>query len=129
VLPEHVVELAKAPNYAVFSTTLPSGHPQTHVMWVDSDGEHLLINTVVSRQKYRNVQANPKVSVTIINGTDFFDWVEVRGLVVGELTGQQAWDHINELAHTYFDAPFGGPRLERVILQIRPERIVEHQPG
>lgn len=128
MLPSHVVALAKEPNYAIFSTVLPSGHPQTHVMWVDTDGEHLLINTVVSRRKYENVQANPRVSVTIINGIDWFDWVEVRGTVVDEVRGDQAWDHINDLSQQYFEAPFGGPRLERVILKIRPDRIVEHGP-
>lgn len=129
MLPPNVIELAQAPNYAIFSTVLPSGHPQTHVMWVDTDGEHLLINTVVSRRKYRNVQMNPKVSVTIINGIDWFDWIEVRGTVVDEVRGEEAWDHINALSRQYFEAPFGGPKLERVILKIRPDRIVEHPPA
>jgi PPOX class probable F420-dependent enzyme len=129
VLSARIVELAKAPNYAVFCTTLPSGYPQSHVMWVDTDGEHLLINTVVGRRKYRNVLDNPKVSVTIIHGTDWFDWVEVRGTVVETVTGDEAWDHINALAHQYFDAPFGGPKLERIIMKIRPDRVVEHNPG
>ncbi len=129
MLPPRVIDLARGPNYAVLSTNLPSGHPQTHLMWVDSDGQHLLINTAVSRKKYRNVQDDPKVSVTIINGTDFFDWVEVRGTVVDTVTGEAAWEHINQLAHAYFDAPFGGPRAERVILKIRADRVIDHAPG
>ncbi|HSF86828.1 MAG TPA: hypothetical protein VLG28_14385 [Acidimicrobiia bacterium] len=40
----------------------------------------------------------------------------------------EAWDHINQLVHVYFDAPFGGLKLGRVILKIRPDRIVEHRP-
>lgn len=128
MLPPNVVELAKEPNYAIFSTMLPSGHPQTHVMWVDTDGDHLLINTVVSRRKFQNVLDNPRVSVTIINGIDWFDWVEVRGTVVDTVTGDEAWDHINALSHQYFEAPFGGPKLERAILKIRPDRVIEHSP-
>ncbi len=127
MLPANVVELAQAPNYAIFSSVLPSGHPQTHVMWVDADDNHLLINTVVSRRKYRNVLDHPKVSITIINGIDWFDWVEVRGTVVEEVRGDAAWEHINELSQKYFDTPFGGPKLERVILKIRPDRVIEHQ--
>lgn len=129
MLPPNVVELAKGPNYAVLSTVLPSGHPQTHVMWVDADDEHLLINTVVTRRKYRNVLEHPQVSVTIINGIDWFDWVEVRGTVVDTVTGHEAWDHINELAQQYFGTAFGGPKLERAILKIRPDRVIEHPPG
>ena len=95
-------------------------------MWVDTDGDHLLINTATSRRKFLNVLDNPKASVTIINGTDFFDWVEVRGNVVDTITGDDAWDHIEALSRKYFDAPFGGPQVERVILKIAPDRIVEH---
>lgn len=128
MLPSHVVDLAQGANYAVFSTTLPTGHPQSHVMWVDSDGEHILINTVVTRRKYRNVQANPRVAVTIINGADWFDWVEVRGTVVDEVRGDEAWEHINRLSRRYFGTDFGGPKLERVILKIRPDKVIEHTP-
>ena len=95
-------------------------------MWVDTDGEHLLINTAETRRKYQNVVDNPKVSVTIINGIDWFDWVEVRGTVVDTVHGEEAWDHINELSLQYFETRFGGPRLPRVILKIRPDRVVEH---
>jgi hypothetical protein len=47
--------LAREPNYAVFTTFLPSGLPQIRMTWVGTDGEHLLINTEVHRQKFRNV--------------------------------------------------------------------------
>jgi hypothetical protein len=50
-----VLELAREPNYAVFTTFLPSGLPQIRMTWVGTDGEHLLINTEVHRQKFRNV--------------------------------------------------------------------------
>ncbi len=128
MLPPRVSELAKGANYAVFSTSLPSGHPQTHVMWVDCDDEHVLINTLASRRKYRNILENPKVSVTIINGTDWFDWVEVRGTVVDTVQGEVARQHIHELSQLYFGTSFGGPDENRVILKIRPDRVVEHAP-
>ena len=47
-------ELASGPNSGVLSTLMPDGWPQTSVVWVDSDGEHLLVNTEVHRQKYQN---------------------------------------------------------------------------
>ena len=47
---QDVAALAGADNFAAFTTMLPSGHPMTHVMWVDCDDEHLLMNTEVHRQ-------------------------------------------------------------------------------
>jgi hypothetical protein len=63
-----VLELAREPNHAAFTTFLPSGLPQTHMTWVSTDGEHLLINTEVHRQKFRNVQRDPRVTVMIRDG-------------------------------------------------------------
>ena len=47
-----VLELARGPNYAASTTFLSSGYPQTHMVWVGTDGEHLLVNTEVHRQKF-----------------------------------------------------------------------------
>ena len=51
MLDENIKSLAQAKNFAAFTTLLPSGQPMTHVMWVDADDEHILINTEVGRQK------------------------------------------------------------------------------
>ena len=51
-----VIELARGDNFGALTTLLPDGHPQTQVMWVDADDEHLLINTEVHRQKFTNVE-------------------------------------------------------------------------
>jgi general stress protein 26 len=65
-----VLELARGKNFAALTTQLPNGHPQTQVMWVDADRQHLLINTEVHRQKYRNVERDPRVTVMIWDNED-----------------------------------------------------------
>jgi PPOX class probable F420-dependent enzyme len=77
-----VLELARGQNFAALITLLKSGHPQTQVMWVDADGEHLLVNTEMHRQKYRNVERDPRVTLTIWDQKDPYRFVEVRGKVV-----------------------------------------------
>ena len=52
-------------NFATISTLLPSGQIQTHVVWVDCDDDHIVINTEVELRKFKNVQADPRVTVTI----------------------------------------------------------------
>ncbi len=54
MIDDEVRELAKGVNYAVLTTVLPSGQLQSQVMWVDADDDHILINTEVHRQKFKN---------------------------------------------------------------------------
>src|SRR5918997_882755 len=125
-----VLELARGENFATITTLLPDGHPQTQVMWVGTDGEHLLINTEVHRQKYRNVERDPRVTLTIWDSEDPYRFVEVRGEVVGKVKGPEARGHIDELSHKYHGRPYGTPiRSERVMLRIAPLRQVIRMPS
>jgi PPOX class probable F420-dependent enzyme len=89
-LHQKVVELARGKNFAALTTLLPDGHPQTQVMWVDADDDHLLINTEVHRQKFKNVERDPRVTLTIWDMEDPYRFVEVRGEVVGEVKGPES---------------------------------------
>ena len=73
-----VLELARGQNFAALTTLLPNGHPQTQVMWVDADDQHLLINTEVHRQKFRNVERDPRVTVMIWDNEDPYRFVEAK---------------------------------------------------
>jgi PPOX class probable F420-dependent enzyme len=117
-------DLAQGKNFAAFTTLLPSGQPSTHVMWVDADDEHILINTETGRQKYANVERDPRVAVTVIDSESPYRYVEVRGRVVGKVTGAEARQHIDSLSEKYMGGPYSMPiATERVILQIEPERV------
>jgi len=124
-----VVELARGKNFAALTTLLPGGHPQTQVMWIDAD-EHLLINTEVHRQKFKNVERDPRVTITIWDREDPYRFVEVRGEVVGKVKGAAARDHIDKLSYKYRGRPYGTKiRSERVILRIAPFRQVIRIPS
>ena len=124
-----VVELARGMNFAALTTLLPGGHPQTQVMWIDAD-EHLLINTEVHRQKFKNVERDPRVTITIWDREDPYRFVEVRGEVVGKVKGAAARDHIDKLSYKYRGGPYGTKiRSERVILRITPFRQVIRMPS
>ena len=120
-----VLELARGQNFAALTTLLPGGHPQTQVMWVDANEQHLLINTEVHRQKFRNVERDPRVTVTIWDKEDPYRFVEVRGEVVEKVKGMEAREHIDELSHKYRGKPYQTPsRSQRVVLRIAPSRQV-----
>lgn len=123
MLDETIKLLAQAQNFATFTTLLPSGQPMTHVMWIDADDEHLLINTEIHRQKYKNILKNPRVTVAIIDADNPYHYAEARGRVVGEVTGPAARDHIDRMSEKYTGAPYTAEiHSERIILQIAPDR-------
>lgn len=121
-------DLASTTNFAVLSTLMPDGHPQTQLMWVHADEEHLLINTEVGRQKFRNVEADPRVTVTVFDRENPYRYVEARGRVVETVAGEIARAQIDELAHKYTGADYANPiGSDRVILRIAVDRV--HKNG
>jgi PPOX class probable F420-dependent enzyme len=120
------IRLAKGKNLATVVTLMPDGQPQALLTWIDTDGEHLLVNTEPTRQRARNVARDPRITVLIHSGDDPWDWSEVRGRVVETVDGQPARDHIDELSRKYLgidDYPNPiGPK-GRIILKIAPDKV------
>lgn len=130
MLEDRVVELAEGKNLATVTTLLPDGTPMTQPLWVDTDGEHVLLNTEVHRQKFRNVQRDPRVTVTIVDPQAPHLYVEVRGHVVDTVTGPEARSHIDKLSQKYAGIDYPGPiRSERVVLKVAPKRQYVRTPA
>jgi PPOX class probable F420-dependent enzyme len=68
-------------HYAVLATINPDGAPQTSVMWLGRDGDDVLFSTVAGRRKHRNLERDPRASVSIIDSEDPENYVELRGRV------------------------------------------------
>ncbi len=119
-----VKALAQGKNFAAFTTLLPGGQPMTHVMWVDADDEHMLINSELGRQKVINVTKDPRVTVTVIDAASPYRYAEVRGIVVEQVTGPRARAHIDELSQKYLGQPYdpNAIKTERVLLLIDAQR-------
>ena len=129
MLEEGVRRLAKGKNFAALTTLLPDGQPMTHVMWVDCDDEHILINTETHRQKARNMRRDPRVAVAIWEADDPYGYAEVRGEVVGIVAGPEARDHIDELSMKYNGHAYPNTiESERVLVRIRPVRQRVRKP-
>jgi len=120
-----VVRLAKGKNLATVVTLMPNGQPQALLTWVDTDGEHILVNTEPQRQKARNIRRDPKITVLIHSADDPWDWAEVRGHVVETITGEQARQHIDELSRKYVGSDYRNPigPQGRIILKIAADKV------
>ncbi len=131
-LPNTHRDLFQEPVHGVLTTMMPGGMPQSSIVWVDYDGEYVLINTTLERQKGRNMQANPKVTILVIDPKDSSRWIEVRGQV-REMTRDCADAHADKLTqrycpnkrHFYGDIypPEQKEKETRVIVKIAPVKI------
>jgi PPOX class probable F420-dependent enzyme len=120
-----VVRLAKGKNLATVVTLMPNGQPQALLTWVDTDGEHVLVNTEPQRQRARNIRRDPRITVLIHSGDDPWDWAEVRGRVVETVTGEHARQHIDELSRKYHGYDYRNPigPQGRVILKVAADKV------
>ena len=132
-IPESHRDLLCGSAHGVLATMMPDGQPQMSVVWVDYDGEHVLINTTLERQKGLNMQANPRVTLLVVDPEDPNRWVEVRGRVV-EMTTQGAEAHADRLTQRYssgrrqrfYGDVYPGSQRERetrVTVKIAPTRV------
>jgi PPOX class probable F420-dependent enzyme len=122
-LTDKQIDLLKGLNFGVIATVGENGRPQTSVVWVDTDGENVLVNTTNKRAKGRNLRANPRVSISVWDNEDPYRYFEVEGRV--ELVDAGANEHIHELSRRYEGKDFHTP-VDRVIARIKPERVLDH---
>ncbi len=121
-------QLAASKNFAAMSTLMPDGQPQTQLMWVHANDDHLIINTEIGRQKYRNVARDPRVTVTVFDGENPYRYIEARGRVVETVGGDEARANIDELSQKYTGGPYANPiGTERVVLHIEVDKV--HRNG
>ena len=99
-IPNTHLDLFQKPVHGVLTTMMPDGTPQSSIVWVDCDDQYVLINTTLERQKARNMQANPKVTVLVIDPDNTRRWIEVRGHVA-EITDEGAEVHADVLTQRY----------------------------
>ena len=122
MLDPHVTKLAQGKNFASVTTLLADGTPTTKPLWVDTDGEHLLLNTEVHRLGYKNMQRDARVTVAIVDHENPYSYGEVRGRVVDTVTGPEARAHIDELSRKYTGQDYGNAiQSERVIVKVAPD--------
>jgi PPOX class probable F420-dependent enzyme len=124
-LDDDTVRLAQGKNLATVVTLMPDGQPQALLTWVDSDGDHLLVNTEPQRQRAKNVRRDPRITVLIHSADDPWDWSEVRGRVVEMVNGPEAREHIDKLSRKYVGTDYRNPvgPQGRVILKIAPDKV------
>jgi len=119
--------LTETLRYAVLAVTSKDGSPSQSVMWFDLDPDEpdvIVMNTMVRRLKYRQLQADPRVSLLFEDG---LTWVAMRGKAELDADFDRGQDGIRALARRYQGDPERYAGQERVVIRMRVEKVISHE--
>jgi len=102
-IPASHMDLLTRPIHGVLTTMMPDGQPQSSLVWCDFDGECACVNTTRERQKGRNMAANPKVSLLIVDPQNTGRFMQIRGEV--EIVEEGALEHLDHITRQYTSHP------------------------
>jgi PPOX class probable F420-dependent enzyme len=124
-LPEAAQALFDATEFVTLATVQPDGQPQLSVVWVEREGDDLLMSTTTNRQKYRNLERDPRASVLLYPKDNPYSYVEVRGNVT--MTEEGGRELIDRLNLKYTNTPRytmdDGTDNVRVIVRLSPTKV------
>ena len=129
-----IAKLFEGKNFAFLATVMKGGTPHVTPTWVDIDKNNntILINTAKGRIKHRNIVRDPRVGVSVIDFSNPYHMVSVRGKVIEQINGTEADDHIDKLAKKYMGMdkyPGRAPGEERLLLRIKPQHVAHWNGG
>jgi len=121
-IPASHLDLLTRPICGVLTTMLPDGQPQSSLVWVDHDGECARVNTTFERQKGRNLVANPKLSLLIVDPDNAARFIQIRG--DAELVTDGALEHLDALTRQYTRHPAFYGFVYPIEQQMRETRVI-----
>jgi PPOX class probable F420-dependent enzyme len=134
-LSPEVKQLIDRPNFAHLGTLMADGSPQCVPVWVGREGDHVVICTGENSLKAKNTRRDARVALSIIDFTNPYEEVQIRGRVV-ERRPDPDLKVMDPISHKYTGKPFPFRSPEgRVALMIEIEKArytklpFEHTPG
>lgn len=112
-------------SFGHVATVGPGGEPHSSPVWFDWDGEHIKFSLTTTRQKYRNLERDKRISLSIIDPEDAYRYVEVRGELV-DVEPDPNIDFISRMAKKYIGKdryPWHREGDERVVMVVRPVKV------
>jgi PPOX class probable F420-dependent enzyme len=117
-------EFLENPFVGVVTDLRSDGSPHSTIVWVDVDDDGVSFNTAWPRAKPRYLEADPRVSLVVVDPEDPYRWISLDGTVT--LAGEGANEQIDRLAKKYVGLdsyPWHKPEETRVSVRITPTRV------
>ncbi|MGH3796210.1 MAG: PPOX class F420-dependent oxidoreductase [Pseudonocardiaceae bacterium] len=116
-------------NFGHLATLMPDRTPQTTVVWVDRDGDDVLLNVAADRVKYHNILRDPRVALSVHDQDNPSMYVQIRGRA--QVTKAGAIEHVHKLSQKYVGTDYSDIEtdFDRIIVRIVPESVHFHRHG
>ena len=124
-LPAEFADILDKKAFAHLATNMKDGSPQVSPVWVEREGDKIVVNSALGRLKDRNIRDDPRVAVSATDPDNPYRAIMIRGRVV-EITQDGAEEHIDKLAKKYLGVdtyPYRSPDEVRVKYFIEPIRV------
>jgi PPOX class probable F420-dependent enzyme len=131
-LPDNVRAMLERANFAHVATVLPNGAPHSVPVWIALERDRLAFFTQPGSRKARNIEADPRVAISIVDHDDPYAMAQIRGRVVETVGGEEALAIMDRMSVRYTGEPF--PYRRGIALLVEPEKVFttklqfEHTP-
>lgn len=122
-IPTRYKDILDKKSFGHVATIGPKGEPQSSPVWLEFDGQYVKFSNLKSRQKYKNLKREPRVSISIIDPDDPYRYIEIRG-IAERIEDDEGNAFINAMAKKYIDKdvyPWHKEGDERVVIFVKPE--------
>ncbi|HEV8045521.1 MAG TPA: PPOX class F420-dependent oxidoreductase [Rubrobacter sp.] len=126
-IPENYRDLLKSTALAHVATIGPDGEPQNNPVWFGWDGEHVMFSQTKARQKFRNLNRDPRIAFSIVDPENPYRYLEIRG-EVARVEEDPDIDFISAMAKKYMGVdryPYHQPGDERVVIFVKPRHTTQ----
>jgi PPOX class probable F420-dependent enzyme len=124
-IPAALMDLLESDALAHLATLRASGTPHVTPLWIDHDGDTLLVNVRVDRVKAANMRERPAVAISIVDPRNPYRYLAITGVVVS--WSEEGWrEHMDELSRRYMKVaryPWSFPNERRAIFRIAPTHV------
>jgi PPOX class probable F420-dependent enzyme len=123
-IPAHLLHLLADPNFGSLATVRPDHTAQVNPMWFEFDGQNLLFTHTTKRAKFRNLQKNPSMALSVFDPQHPQSYIEVRG-ELSEVREDPTGSFYVRLGKRYGNATQEAPpdKADRVILVMRITKV------
>jgi PPOX class probable F420-dependent enzyme len=120
-IPEDLRDLFDEPALAHFSYLNKKGQIVTFPMWVDFDGEHILVSSPVGSRKGKALRERPDVAVSIVSNNNRWHWISISGRVI-DIQPDENLVFIDRMAQKYTGKAYER-RTPREVFTVEIDRI------
>ncbi len=126
-IPVGYEDLLESTALAHVATIGPNGEPQVNPVWFGTQDGYIVFSQTTNRQKYRNLQRDARIALSIVDPGNPYRYLEIRG-VVERIDPDPDNAFINSMAKKYLGEdvyPWHNPGDERVVVVVRPEHTTK----